>query len=60
MDKDHVELIVSDNQFAFIPRSVILDNILLSQELVRGYHRNTGVPRSAMRIDIMKFYNTIN
>ena len=52
--------IVSDNQSAFIPGRSILDNILLSQELVRGYHGKRGYSRCALKVDIQKAYDTVN
>nr|KAJ0201063.1 hypothetical protein LSAT_V11C600298600 [Lactuca sativa] len=58
--RDHLGCLVSDNQSAFIPGRSILDNILLSQELVRGYHINRGFARCAMKVDIQKAYDTVN
>ncbi|GJX93281.1 hypothetical protein Tco_0347867 [Tanacetum coccineum] len=37
--------LVDHNQSAFIPSRNITDNVLLSQELLRGYHRNRGHTR---------------
>lgn len=31
-----------------------MDNVLLMQELVRGYHRDLGPPRCAIKPDLMK------
>nr|GEV70161.1 hypothetical protein [Tanacetum cinerariifolium] len=36
----------------------ISDNILLTQELMRNYHRNMGPPRCAFKVDIQKAYDT--
>lgn len=58
--RDHLDEIVSVNQSAFVLGRLILDNILLSQELVRGYHRNRGVPRCALKVDLMKAYDTVD
>ncbi|GJY19322.1 hypothetical protein Tco_0390813 [Tanacetum coccineum] len=38
----------------------IQDNILLSQELFKGYDRKEGLKRVAMKIDIQKAYDTVN
>ncbi|CAH1447585.1 unnamed protein product [Lactuca virosa] len=43
--RDFLGFLVSDNQSAFIPGRSILDNVLLSQELVRGYHINRGAQK---------------
>ncbi|KAL7591715.1 hypothetical protein Lser_V15G35619 [Lactuca serriola] len=58
--RDYLRFIVSNNQSAFIPGRSIIDNILLSQELVRGYHRDRGFSRCAMKVDIQKAYDTVN
>ncbi|CAH1439104.1 unnamed protein product [Lactuca virosa] len=57
--RNHLGSIVSDNQSAFIPGRSITDNILLSQELVRGYHRERGFSRCALKVDIQKAYDTV-
>lgn len=36
-----------------------MDNILLMQEVVRGYHRDQGQPRCAIKLDIMKAYDSV-
>ncbi|GJY89100.1 putative reverse transcriptase domain-containing protein [Tanacetum coccineum] len=52
--------IVSINQSAFVSGRRIFDNILLTQELMRNYHRRRGPPRCAFKIDIQKAYDTID
>ncbi|GKC67731.1 putative RNA-directed DNA polymerase, partial [Tanacetum coccineum] len=52
--------IVSINQTAFVPGRRISDNILLTQELMRNYHRRRGPPRCAFKVDIQKAYDTID
>ncbi|GJZ24399.1 RNA-directed DNA polymerase, eukaryota, reverse transcriptase zinc-binding domain protein [Tanacetum coccineum] len=44
----------------FIPRRNIQDNILITQELSNRYKRKNGAKRCAMKIDILKAYDTIN
>nr|GFA03365.1 hypothetical protein [Tanacetum cinerariifolium] len=51
--------VVSLNQSAFIPRRHIQDNILITQELLKGYNRKNGENRCAIKIDIWKAYDTI-
>ncbi|XP_022014955.1 uncharacterized protein LOC110914476 [Helianthus annuus] len=38
----------------------ISDNILLTQELMHNYHRNSGPPRCAFKVDIQKAYDTVD
>nr|GEU58272.1 hypothetical protein [Tanacetum cinerariifolium] len=52
--------IVSINQSAFAPGRRISDNILLTQELMRNYHRRRGPPRCAFKVDIQKAYDTVD
>ncbi|KAJ9546283.1 hypothetical protein OSB04_018826 [Centaurea solstitialis] len=58
--KDVLDLLVDSNQSAFIPNRQIGDNVLLAQELMRGYHRQRGSRRCAFKIDIQKAYDTMN
>ncbi|GKD85571.1 RNA-directed DNA polymerase, eukaryota, reverse transcriptase zinc-binding domain protein, partial [Tanacetum coccineum] len=51
--------LVDENQCAFIPSRQISDNILLSQELMRNYHRNRGPAKCAFKIDIEKAYDSV-
>ncbi|GKA98042.1 RNA-directed DNA polymerase, eukaryota, reverse transcriptase zinc-binding domain protein [Tanacetum coccineum] len=58
--KNYLGDLVSQNQSAFMPNRHIQDNILLSQELLKGYERKDGPSRVAMKIDIQKTYDTVN
>ena len=51
--------LVSQNQSAFIPGRQITDNILITQELFRGYSWKNGARRVALKIDIQKAYDTL-
>ncbi|GJV25697.1 putative RNA-directed DNA polymerase [Tanacetum coccineum] len=51
--------LVDENQSAFIPTRQISDNIMLSQELMRNYHRNRGPAKCAFKIDIEKAYDSV-
>ncbi|GJV90083.1 RNA-directed DNA polymerase, eukaryota, reverse transcriptase zinc-binding domain protein [Tanacetum coccineum] len=42
------------------PRRHIQDNILIAQELLKGYNRKNGPKRCAMQIDIHKAYDTVS
>ncbi|GJS92346.1 RNA-directed DNA polymerase, eukaryota, reverse transcriptase zinc-binding domain protein [Tanacetum coccineum] len=57
--KNGLSKVVSINQSAFIPGRYIQDNILLTQELLRGYNRKQGAKICAMKIDIRKSYDTL-
>lgn len=52
--------IIDENQSAFIPGRSIFENILLSQDLMKGYKCNKSPPRCAMKIDIHKAYDTVD
>lgn len=52
--------IISQNQCAFVPHRSIGDNILLAQSLCRDYHKDEGVPRCALKLDIHKAFDTMN
>ncbi|GJV14338.1 RNA-directed DNA polymerase, eukaryota, reverse transcriptase zinc-binding domain protein [Tanacetum coccineum] len=58
--KSGLEKVVHINQSAFIPGRHIQDNILIAQELLRGYNRKNGPKRCAMQIDIQKAYDTVS
>ncbi|XP_071692649.1 uncharacterized protein [Rutidosis leptorrhynchoides] len=51
--------IVDENQSAFIHGRQISDNILLTQELMINYHKKTGPPKCAFKIDIQKAYDSV-
>ena len=51
--------VVSPFQSAFVAGRRISDNILLSQELLRNYHRDGGHPRCALKVDLMKAYDSV-
>nr|GEV15128.1 hypothetical protein [Tanacetum cinerariifolium] len=52
--------LVNINQSAFVAGRQIQDNILLTQELLKGYDRKRGPSRVAFKIDIQKAYDTVN
>ncbi|XP_071714357.1 uncharacterized protein [Rutidosis leptorrhynchoides] len=52
--------IININQSTFVPGRRISDNILLTQELMRNYHLQKGVPRCAFKVDIQKAYDTVS
>lgn len=52
--------IVDIAQSTFIPGRSISDNILLAQELFRGYERVTGTPKYALMINLHKEIYSLN
>ncbi|XP_074346333.1 secreted RxLR effector protein 78-like [Apium graveolens] len=52
--------LVDNFQNAFIPGRRISDNILLTQELLKNYHRPVGAPRYAIKVDIKKAYDSVS
>lgn len=58
--KESLDDLVDQTQNAFIPGCRISDNILLTQELFRNYHRQIGTPRCAFKVDIKKAYDSVN
>ncbi|GJS62835.1 uncharacterized protein Tco_0677399 [Tanacetum coccineum] len=58
--KEDLSDLVSINQSDFVPGRQISDNILLTQELMRNYHRKRGPPRCAFKVDIQKAYDTVD
>ncbi|GJW79530.1 RNA-directed DNA polymerase, eukaryota, reverse transcriptase zinc-binding domain protein [Tanacetum coccineum] len=58
--KESLNKLVNLNQSAFIQGRNIQDNILLTQELLKGYNRKGGTKRCALKIDIAKAYDTVS
>ncbi|GKB03041.1 RNA-directed DNA polymerase, eukaryota, reverse transcriptase zinc-binding domain protein [Tanacetum coccineum] len=58
--KNGLQKVVNLNQSAFIPGRHTQDNILIAQELLKGYKRKNGARRCALKIDIQKAYDTVN
>ena len=53
-------MIISSNQSAFIQGKSIIDNVLMAQELVRGYGRRSLFPRFALKVDLMKAFDFLD
>lgn len=52
--------LISPNQVAFVAGRSISDNILLAHELVQNYHRSGVSPRSAIKIDLYKVFDSLD
>ncbi|GJV53840.1 RNA-directed DNA polymerase, eukaryota, reverse transcriptase zinc-binding domain protein, partial [Tanacetum coccineum] len=58
--KPGLNKLVNQNQSSFVPGRLIQDNLLLSQELLKGYNCKNGPKRCALKVDIAKAYDTVN
>ncbi|GKB31530.1 RNA-directed DNA polymerase, eukaryota, reverse transcriptase zinc-binding domain protein, partial [Tanacetum coccineum] len=58
--KKCLKKLVSQNQSAFIPTRQIQYNILISQELLKGYETKGDPKRISLKIDLQKAYDTVN
>lgn len=54
-----INYVVHENQSAFVPGRIIHDNIMMAQELIRGYNRKHISPRCMVQMDVQKAYDTI-
>ncbi|GJT48969.1 RNA-directed DNA polymerase, eukaryota, reverse transcriptase zinc-binding domain protein [Tanacetum coccineum] len=52
--------LVSCNQSEFIPGRNIQDNIMLTQEIMRGYNKKGGPKRMSFKFEKQKAYDTVN
>ncbi|GJX27994.1 RNA-directed DNA polymerase, eukaryota, reverse transcriptase zinc-binding domain protein, partial [Tanacetum coccineum] len=52
--------LVDQNQSAFLLGRALIDNILFTQELLRGYNSRNGPKRCSLKIDIQKSYDTVS
>ncbi|GAA0158737.1 hypothetical protein LIER_15683 [Lithospermum erythrorhizon] len=44
---------------AFIPGRSLTDSVLLLQELVQGCHKDDGIPKMAIKVDLQKAYDMV-
>lgn len=58
--KKFMHSIVDIAQSTFIMGRSISDNILLAQELFRGYDKETATPKCALKIDLHKAFDSIS
>ncbi|XP_062112930.1 uncharacterized protein LOC133824079 [Humulus lupulus] len=52
-------LLINQNQGAFIKHRSLAHNVLILQDLLKGYNRKNISPRCLMKIDISKAYDSI-
>ncbi|GLT68045.1 hypothetical protein SLA2020_403080 [Shorea laevis] len=58
--KKCLPLFISSNQCAFIEGRLMVENVLLAQEVVKHYHKENQKPRCALKVDLMKAFDSIN
>ena len=54
-----IQSIICESQAGFIPGRKIADNIVLAHELVKAYTRKHISPRSMLKIDLQKAYDSV-
>ena len=58
--KRYMPFLVSLNQSAFIVGRSIADNVMLAQELVKGYSSGSLSARCTIKIDLQKAFDTLD
>lgn len=56
----YMSKIISKSQSGFIGGRLIGENVLVAQEIIRGYNRKGVSPRMALKVDIHKAYDMIS
>lgn len=54
-----LESVIGDSQCAFVQGRLIIENVMLSQELIAGYSRKHISPRCMLKVDIQKAYDSV-
>ena len=57
--KEVLPTIISDGQGAFVKGRKLLFNVLLCQDLVRGYTRKVSPPYCLMKVDLHKAFDSV-
>ena len=52
--------LIEPNQCAFVKGRLLLENVLLATELVKDYHKQSIQPRSILKLDISKAFDSVN
>ena len=52
--------LIEPNQCAFVKGRLLLENVLLATELVKDYHKQSIQPRSVLKLDISKAFDSVN
>lgn len=51
--------LISESQSAFVQGRLLMENVLLASELVKGYHKDNITPRCVMKIDVSKAFDSV-
>lgn len=54
-----VDYLVGPSQSALIGGRIIMDNVILADELVKGYDKKNVSPRCTIKVDISKGYDSV-
>jgi len=57
--KEVLPYIIDPSQAAFIPGRELLYNVLISQDIARGYQRQHITPRCLLKIDLQKAFDLV-
>lgn len=52
--------LIEPNQCAFVKGWLLLENVLLATKLVKDYHKQSIQPRSILKLDISKAFDSVN
>jgi len=58
--KEVLPHLIDPSQAAFVPGRELLYNVLISQDIVRGYNRKSISPRCLLKIDLHKAFDSIH
>ena len=52
--------LILPSQTAFVQGRLLLENTVLASELINGYHKNNGVKKITIKVDIAKAFDTLS
>ncbi|GKV37600.1 hypothetical protein SLEP1_g45612 [Rubroshorea leprosula] len=58
--KKCLPLFISRSQCAFVEGRLMVENVLLAQEIVKHYHKQCLSPKCALKIDLMKAFDSVS
>ncbi|CAA7057486.1 unnamed protein product [Microthlaspi erraticum] len=51
--------LIVPNQIAFVKDRLLLENVLLASEVIKGYHKQNLTPRMTLKVDISKAFDFV-